>query len=176
MAEFVSKSEESLVRMLSETRKYQLFVTMAHQTWGQLGKRLQGALQNVGVEMCLRVGREDADLMARWLGAVDPMSVKLEATTPNGRPVFYSVQEQWESWAQALAGLENRHVLVKLAGKPAVQIRTLHLPPVKAKPQDIEQVKAHYRKKLMKTRDEIILPHQQRAQRPEGPTVARRVS
>ena len=114
--------------------------------------------------------------MARWLGAIDPMSVKLEAATPNGRPVFYSVQEQWESWAQALAGLENRHVLVKLAGKPAVQIRTLHLPPVKAKPQDIEQVKAHYRKKLMRTRDEIILPHQQRAQRPEGPTVARRVS
>ena len=68
--------------------------------------------------------------MARWLGAIDPMSVKLEAATPNGRPVFYSVQEQWESWVQALAGLENRHVLVKLAGKPAVQIRTLNLPPM----------------------------------------------
>ena len=175
MQEFVSKSEESLVRMLSETRKYGLFTCMAHQTFGQIDKRLQGALQNVGVEMCLRVGREDSELMARWLGAIDPMSVKLEAATPNGRPVFYSVQEQWEGWVGALAGLENRHVLVKLGGKPAVQIRTLNLPPIKAKPQDIERVKAHYREKLMKTPDEIELPHQRRGARPEGPAVARRV-
>ena len=175
MAEFVSKSEESLVRMLSETRKYQLFVTMAHQTWGQLGKQLQGALQNVAVEMCLRVGREDAELMAKGLGAIDPMSVKLEANTPNGRPVFYSVQEQWESWIENLTGLPNRELVVKVVGKPAVQIRTLHLPPIKAKPEDIERVKAHYRKKLMKTRDEIELPHQQRGQKPEGPRVSRSV-
>lgn len=165
MAEFVSKSEESLVRMLSETRKYGLFVTMAHQTWGQLGRHLQGALQNVGVEMCLRIGREDGELMAKWLGAVDPSSIKLEPTTPNGHPVFYSVQEQWEGWVSALTELPNRGVLVKLAGKPAVQIKTLDLQRIKMDQSQLERIKGEYRRRLMRRRSEITLPHQRGAVR-----------
>lgn len=175
-AEFISKSEEALVTMLSETRKYQLFATMAHQTWGQLGRRLQGALQNVGVEMCLRIGREDAELMAKWLGTVDPKSVKLEPVTANSNPIFYSVQEQWEGWVNALTALPNRHVLVKLAGKPAVQIKTLDLPRIKVDHANLEEIKAEYRQRLMRRREEIQLPHQQRAQKTEGPKVSRSVS
>lgn len=175
MAEFVSKSEDALVTMLSETRKYQLFATMAHQTWGQLGKRLQGALQNVGVEMCLRIGRVDAELMAKWMGTVDSKSVKLEPVTANSNPVFYSIQELWESWISALTELPDRHVLVKPAGKPAVQIKTLDLPHVKVKPEDLELVKAEYRRRLMRRRSEIKLPHQERGQKSQGPTVSRTV-
>jgi len=43
MAEFVSKSEEALVRILSETRKYQLFVTMAPSDLGAVGETLAGS-------------------------------------------------------------------------------------------------------------------------------------
>ena len=47
---FSAQSEEALARVLSLARKYGLFLTLAHQTWSQLSSRLQGALQNTGVD------------------------------------------------------------------------------------------------------------------------------
>lgn len=167
----ISKSEEALVTMLSETRKYRLFLAMAHQTWQQLDRRLQGALQNVGVEMCLRVGREDAELMAKWLGVVNPMEVKSQ--TAAGTTQYLSLPEQWEGWTHSLAHLPERHVLVKLAGRPTVEIRTMELPRVTVKREDLEVLKAEYRRRLMKPASEIVLPHQVRPAR-EGPKTYRR--
>src|SRR5512135_3253960 len=53
-SQFLAQSEESLTRMLSETRKYNLFCVMAHQNWSQASDRLKGALQNVGLEVILK--------------------------------------------------------------------------------------------------------------------------
>jgi hypothetical protein len=64
--------------MLSLTRKYDLFLVMAHQTWSQASGRLRGALQHVGVETTFRLGREDAQRSAPMLGQVDPLSIKHE--------------------------------------------------------------------------------------------------
>src|ERR671921_2990505 len=75
-SQFMAQSETALTRMLSETRKYQLFCVMAHQNWTQASERLKGALQNVGLEMILKSGRMDAEYSARILGSVDPMTVK----------------------------------------------------------------------------------------------------
>ena len=74
--QFMAQSEETLTRMLSETRKYDLFCVMAHQNWSQASDRLKGALQNVGLEVILKAGRMDAEYSARLLAAVDPLSVK----------------------------------------------------------------------------------------------------
>jgi hypothetical protein len=60
-SQFMAQSETALTRMLSETRKYQLFCVMAHQNWTQASERLKGALQNVGIEMILKSGRMDAE-------------------------------------------------------------------------------------------------------------------
>jgi hypothetical protein len=75
-SQFMAQSEEALTRMLSETRKYNLFCVMAHQNWSQASERLKGALQNVGLEVILKTGRADAEYSARILGSVDPMTVK----------------------------------------------------------------------------------------------------
>src|SRR3982751_3234361 len=74
-SQFMAQSETALTRMLSETRKYNLFCVMAHQNWSQASERLKGALQNVGLEVTLKAGRVDAAYSARILGSVDPMSV-----------------------------------------------------------------------------------------------------
>jgi DNA segregation ATPase FtsK/SpoIIIE-like protein len=53
-SEFTAQSEEALARMLSQTRKFGLYLVMAHQTWSQASSRLKGALQNVGLEVVFR--------------------------------------------------------------------------------------------------------------------------
>ena len=75
-SQFTAQSEQSLTRMLSETRKYGLYCVMAHQNWSQASERLKGALQNVGIEMILKSGRMDAEYSAKVLGSVNPMEVK----------------------------------------------------------------------------------------------------
>src|SRR3954465_1267514 len=77
-SQFTAQSEQSLTRMLSETRKYHLFCVMAHQNWSQADERLRGALQNTGLEFIFKAGRMDAEYSARLLGKVDPFAVKHE--------------------------------------------------------------------------------------------------
>src|SRR4051812_35064790 len=67
-SQFTAQSEESLTRMLSETRKYGLFCVMAHQNWSQADDHLRGALQNVGLEFIFKSERPDAEYSARLLG------------------------------------------------------------------------------------------------------------
>src|SRR5512135_3532866 len=105
-SQFMAHSEESLTRMLSETRKYGLFCVMAHQNWSQASQRLKGALQNVGLEVIFKAGRADAEYSARLLGVVDPLSVKHtvadEAAAERTHPAFFSLPEQWERHTQAV--------------------------------------------------------------------------
>jgi len=52
--------------MLSESRKYGLKLTLAHQFMSQVDRRLQDAvLGNVGTIVCFRVGSRDAEILAR---------------------------------------------------------------------------------------------------------------
>ncbi|MGH7485435.1 MAG: type IV secretory system conjugative DNA transfer family protein, partial [bacterium] len=96
-SEFTAQSEEALSRMLSQTRKYGLYLVMAHQTWSQASERLRGALQNVGLEVVFKLGRQDAQYTAPLLGRVDPLSVKHEVADTGAlertHPVFYSLGE-----------------------------------------------------------------------------------
>ena len=43
---FTAQSEQQLSTMLSQTRKFGLFVVLANQTWSQTSAHLQGSLQN----------------------------------------------------------------------------------------------------------------------------------
>lgn len=136
-AEFTAQSEASLTRILSHTRKYGLFVVMAHQTWSQASERLRGALQNVGVEAVFRCGRLDAEHAARTLGRVDPLAVKhalAGEAAARSHPAYFNLLEQWEGWVQAIEDLPSRQAYVKRAGQPAVRIQTLEVvqPPVDA--------------------------------------------
>jgi|SRR5579871_4417238 len=153
-ADYSAQSEEALSRMLSATRKFGLFTTMAHQTWSQASARLHGALQNVGVQIAMRVGRSDAEILAKTLGTVDPLAIKSEALTERSQPVFMELGSQWEQWIQTLVDLPVRHALVRVGNRKTVEIRTLTVPSPKLGTPAVEAVKAEYRRRLMRPRSE----------------------
>jgi hypothetical protein len=130
-SEFSAQSEESLARMLSQTRKFGLFLKMAHQTWSQASARLRGALQNVGVELAFRLGREDAEYTAHMMAKVNALSIKhtVEDDTAEERthPVFYSLPEQWEAFIQQLQELKPQRFYLKIPGKRALTGQSVYL-------------------------------------------------
>lgn len=174
-ATFAAKSEEALGTILSQTRKFGLFSCLAHQSWGQLGGKLQGALQNVQVDIALQIGPDDAHIMAKWFGTLDPVMVKAEPRSPTGQPVFMPAIEQWQLWEKALGEIEPRYAWVKVPKKGAVAIRTLDVPTYKVDPEEVQRVKERYRKMLMVSRDQVRLPHREDAREEAEPRVSRRV-
>ena len=130
-SQFMAQSEESLTRMLSETRKYNLFCVMAHQNWSQASDRLKGALQNVGLEVILKAGRMDAEYSARLLGRVDPLSVKHEVHDEQAiertHPSYYSLAEQWEHYVQAIQTLKTGQAYLRLPDDRVVKVQTPHI-------------------------------------------------
>jgi hypothetical protein len=147
-AEFSAQSEASLARILSQCRKYGLYIVMAHQTWGQASDKLKNALQNVGLEVAFRLGRADAEHTATVLGRVNPLSVKHQAPDPaaqdKGHPVFYSLPEQWEAWCQQLQDLPPRQAFIKPALGPATRAHTLPVPDPKVDAGELAAVADEY--------------------------------
>src|SRR4051794_25919269 len=144
----MAQSETALTRMLSETRKYQLFCVMAHQNWSQASDRLKGALQNVGLEVILKAGRMDAEYSARLFGSVDPDAIKHtvenEAAEERTHPTYYSLPEQWERHVQAIQRLGVGNAFVRLPTDQLRKIRTMELPRVRPDPEALAAVHEHY--------------------------------
>ncbi len=66
--EFQNFATDSFVEILSEARKYQLSLILAHQNLSQLSENLRDSiLANCGIQACFRVNREDAQLLAKEL-------------------------------------------------------------------------------------------------------------
>src|SRR5512135_80267 len=137
-SQFLAQSEESLTRMLSETRKYGLFVVMAHQNWSQASERLKGALQNVGLEVIMKAGRADAEYSARLLGSVNPLSIKHrvedETALERTHPTYFSLGEQWEAHVQAIQALKTGQAFLRLPDDRVVKVDTPRLPAVTVNP------------------------------------------
>src|SRR5581483_6520370 len=159
-AEFSAQSEEALSRMLSLTRKYGLYLVMAHQTWSQASERLRGALQNVGIEAAFRLGRADAEYSATILGHVNPMhikhEVKDEVALERTHPTFFSLAEQWEYWVQALQELRPRQAYIahhtdawwrRVLHRPTrrvVKVKTLSVPDPTTDRESLARVEDYY--------------------------------
>jgi hypothetical protein len=149
-AEFTTQSEESLARILSLCRKYGLFLVMAHQTFSQTSERLRGVLQNIGIEVILRLGRHDAEQTASILGTVNPLEVKHTVVDPiqldKSHPLFYSLPEQWEAWVQAITDLKKREAFVKRPNGQVAKIQTLSIPDAKVHPTLLAAITEAYLK------------------------------
>ena len=152
-ASFSAQSEETLTRVLSLTRKYGLYCTLAHQTFSQLSSRLAGALQNT-IQIAFRVGRDDAMWAAPRFGSFDPLQVKHvvedEHAETRTHPVFLSVQETYEGWAKALQDLKPREAYIRLKGK-TVKIHTTTVSH-QVEWSEIEQLRAQYAELLLTPR------------------------
>ncbi|MEU5301767.1 type IV secretory system conjugative DNA transfer family protein [Streptomyces noursei] len=147
-SQFMAQSEESLTRMLSETRKYNLFCVMAHQNWSQASDRLKGALQNVGMEVVLKAGRPDAEHSARLFGTVDPDAVKHivsdQAAEDRTHPAYYPLAEQWERQVQSIQQLRVGEAFVRLPDDQVRKVNTPTLPSLTEPPEALGEVEQYY--------------------------------
>jgi hypothetical protein len=129
---FATNSAQAFASMLSQTRKYGLFLGLAHQFWGQANQHLQEALQNTGIEVAFNLGRTDAEYTAKELSRIDPLHIKHEVTDEHAvektHPVFYSVSEQWQGFTEYLQDLRPRHFVLKVRGQPVKSGKTRQLP------------------------------------------------
>ncbi|CCF85467.1 type IV secretory system conjugative DNA transfer family protein [Nitrolancea hollandica] len=148
-SQFTEQSQTSATRMLSETRKYNLFCWMAHQNWTQTDAQLQGALQNVGLEVVMKVGRHDAEYSAPILGfSVRPEQIKHtvedEQAASRSHPTFYSLAEQWEKHVQALQKLKRGEAWMRLPNDRVVKVMTVPVPTVSVDPDLLAAVEEQY--------------------------------
>ena len=119
---------QTFAELLTGAAKFGLRLVLAHQTQGQLEPRLRSVLGNVGVKVVFGVEREDAEVMARRLFAVDPQAVKQAAAFPGQHPLFAPLAEQWEERVAALQALPARSCYVKTPQQAAQRVRTLTVP------------------------------------------------
>src|SRR3954464_3500923 len=147
-SQFMAQSETALTRMLSETRKYQLFCIMAHQNWSQASERLKGALQNVGIEAILKSGRMDAEYSARIMGAVNPMEVKHtvedDKAEERTHPSYFTLPEQWEYHVQQMQNLGIGEAIVRLMDDSVHKLKTPKLPPLTVSRAQLQAVRDEY--------------------------------
>jgi len=130
--EFQNFATDSFATILSEARKYNLALTMAHQYIAQMPETVRDAVfGNAGTIISYRVGAADAEVLVKEF-----------------EPVFL---------ANDLVNLDKFHTYVKLLidgiSCPAFSARTL--PPVQKLSGNLEKVIAHSRQSYSNTRAQI---------------------
>ncbi len=147
-ANFTAQSEKQLSTMLSQTRKMGLFAVLANQTWSQTSAHLRGSLQNVGIEVAFKLGREDAEHSSRIFGTVDPLTVKHEVDDTHAsertHPAFYSLPEQWEQWTQTLHTLKRQEAYVRTAEDRVYHVKTAPFPDPPVDRRQLRALEEHY--------------------------------
>jgi len=109
--EFQNFATESFSVILSEARKYGLYLVMAHQTLAQLPDGLKSLiLGNTGIQVYFRLNRSDSQLLAKEAFEYSGYEVK---RVSNLRPTFWSYSEEWEHKIEELQGLPPRVCYVK---------------------------------------------------------------
>jgi DNA helicase HerA-like ATPase len=140
--QFSAQSGQALADMLSQTRKFGLFLAMAHQDWTQTPTRLKGALSNVGLEAVFRLDRDDAEYTARKIGRVDPKSVRQAVSIEESQSA--GMAEQWERWVQAIQDLKQREAFIRCGPGAATKVKTLSVPTPVVDPDQLAAVKEQY--------------------------------
>ena len=136
--EFQSYSAENIPAILSESRKYNLTITVAHQYLGQLSSGVRTALPNTaGTIICFRVGYPDAREVAREVFpspdflVMRSREIRLERLGPLPLPIPETREEPlgWENLALQLSNLPPRVFWLRRRGSHVpVRQRTLDLP------------------------------------------------
>lgn len=136
----------TLAQILSESRKFGLHLTLAHQTLGQMtSERLRSALGNIGTKIVFAVDRVDAEVMAKKLFQADGERIKHEVENEyqqeKTHPVYYSLQEEWEQAIQAIQNLRPRTALVKAPQKRVAKIHTITISHHSFSENDLESLR-----------------------------------
>jgi type IV secretory pathway TraG/TraD family ATPase VirD4 len=120
--EFQNFATDSFAEILSESAKFGLSLTLAHQNLDQLKKEtplLKGAiLGNAGTHVYFRVSREDAEILAKEMFNITGKVVKEDKTDLFGfggkKVSYYPAQEEFEYYCQELTSQGQREGYIKL--------------------------------------------------------------
>ncbi len=110
--EFQNFATESFSVILSEARKYGLCLTMAHQTLSQVPEELRSLiLGNTGIQVCFRINRHDAQILAKE--AFEYSGYEVKTMHLHGGPKYWSLGEEWEHHTEELQTLPPRFCYAK---------------------------------------------------------------
>lgn len=173
---FADKSQKSMTTMLSETRKYGLFMTMAHQTFGPEDEHLRRSLGNA-LRIAFRVNREDALWLAPQMAHFEPYLEKHVVADPHAEerthPLYSGYGEQYEKMAVELShGLGIGEAYVK-TGHRVERIKT-ELPDLGGF-TNLGALKDRYARELMMPAAEVIAKVDAPIERPAPRTPKRSV-
>ena len=154
---FAAHSQDSIKEILSQCRKYNLFLYLAAQSLAQVdSKRLVGALENCKLQISFGLGRDSAETQAKHIGIVDPLAIKEEQFYATQHNQFQPFPEQWELWTQELQNLKPRSAWVKLEGKHAVKVRTPRVRTPEVNPAKLDEVLATYKARYQRTTEQLM--------------------
>lgn len=157
---FCARDSTTLARILSEVRKFNVFLGLAHQTIAQTDGRMQGALENAKLKVVFTTGRQTAEALAPLLYLPQPDAVKhvVEDVDYESRshPLFEPLYNQLEMAIQQIMRLRKRHVLVKLPdAAQVVELTTPTVPPTSLHPTKLTQLKEQLARQSGQPRTEI---------------------
>lgn len=157
---FITRDSVTLARILSEVRKFNVYLGLAHQTIAQTDGRMQGALENAKLKCIFATGRQTAEALAPALYLPQPDAVKhvVEDADYQDRshPLFESIYNQVEMAVQQIMRLRQRHVLVRLPEQEGViELRTPTVPPSRLSRPELEQIKRLLARQIGQSRQEV---------------------
>lgn len=180
-SQFAAQSGVALERVLALTRKYGLYLTLAHQTWSQVAAtKLQGALQNTTF-ITFRLGQDDAAWGAARVAPFDPYRVTYwtrGSPSRPARPVYLSRAEQLGQWEYTLLRLRPREAIARVGGR-TVCFHTLDVPSASLRvSREVERLKRQYAEQVLVPRARIAdqQTEQQQVQAPPPKGQARQES
>jgi hypothetical protein len=174
---FLTRDPTTLARILSEVRKFNVFLGLAHQTIAQTDGRMQGALENALLKVVFASGRQTAETLAPRLYLPQPDAVKhvVEDADAQARshPLFEALPMQVEMAVQQILRLRRRHVLVQLPeAEGVVEVTTPTVPPARVSPARLAQIKRFLARQSGQSRHEIEREIAGRGQAKAAPATA----
>ena len=113
--EFQNYTTHNIIDILSESRKYALSLTLAHQFLDQLPNELRQAVLNTsGTMACFRVGYHDARILAKEIFPAPDYEYRLNMRAMSGIPFLQKVG--WEGLALELSNLKPREFWYRRRG------------------------------------------------------------
>jgi len=129
---------QNFTEVLSESRKYQLYLTLSHQNIDQINEDLLASiLGNTTCQIIFRTSRKDSEILAKEIFDVNIEDHEWEKE--NGETVL-NLPEKWEDHLNKLTNLDHREAYVaKKEGTETSRIRTLDMDTYEASEQELER-------------------------------------
>lgn len=145
---------QNFEEVLSESRKYKLYLTLAHQNLDQINEDLLASiLGNTTCQIIFRTSRKDAEVLAKEIFDVDIDDLEWERENGETR---LNLPEKWEDHLNKLTNLDHREAYVaKKEGTRTSFIRTLDMEAYEASPSELERQADWIMESYCKTEEEI---------------------